>query len=68
MSKHRAKRLRAGKYLYRGVEITCVGYYPPEQRVCWEGCCIVNGRYCGDYHAFSLAQIKALIDGDLDKE
>ena len=64
--KHKAKRIRAGKYLYRGVVITSVGYYPPEQRVCWEGCCEIHGSYCGDYHGFSLAEVKALIDGDLD--
>lgn len=66
MTKHRAKRIRAGKYLYRGVVITSVGYYPPEQRVCWEGCLDIEGRYCGDYHGFSLAEVKALIDSDLD--
>ena len=66
MAKHRAKRIRAGKYLYRGVVITSVGYYHPEHRVCWEGCLDIEGRYWGDYHGFSLAEVKALIDADLD--
>ena len=46
--------------------ITSVGYYHPEHRVCWEGCLDIEGRYWGDYHGFSLAEVKALIDSDLD--
>lgn len=35
-TKHRAKRLSAGHYEYRGFKVICVGYYPPEQKVAWE--------------------------------
>lgn len=31
-SKYKAKRLRRWHYLYRGFEIMCVGYYPPEKK------------------------------------
>lgn len=69
--KHRCKRLRTGKYLYRGVEITCVGYYEPEHRVVWEGSVIRHdvSKYCpcGDYHGYSLREVKMFIDEDLDK-
>lgn len=67
--KHRVKKIRAGKYIYRGVEITRHGYYQPERRVVWEGGVLIDKvAHSGDYHGFSLAQVKALIDADLDKK
>lgn len=62
---HKAKRIRAGKYIYRGYEIYCLGYYPPEQRVVWEA---VDENGCGFAHYYSLKGVKKLIDQDIDKK
>lgn len=53
-----------GRYMYRGVCIYCIGYYEPEHRIVWEGTC--DGLQ-GDYHGYTLGQVKALIDLDLEK-
>lgn len=63
--KHVAKRLSPGHYLYRGFEISCVGYYNPEHRVCWE---CVDGNGCGFGHDYSLKACKRWIDIELDGE
>ena len=65
MSRHRAKRISAGHYIYRGYEVQSVGYYHPEHCVCWEA---VDSNGCGFAHGFSLAMTKRLIDDELDKE
>ena len=59
------KKIRAGKYEYRGWIISCVGYYEPEQRVAWEAYDPKTG--CADFHGFSKKEIKWLIDEDLSK-
>jgi hypothetical protein len=59
------KKIRAGKYQYRGWVISRVGYYEPEQRVTWEAYDPKTG--CADFHGFSKREIKALIDTDLSK-
>lgn len=63
--KHTAKRLGKGHYLYRGFEIMCVGYYPPEHRICWE--CIDEDGMSGFGHGFSLNECKMWIDIEIDK-
>lgn len=60
--KHKCKKIRAGQYLYRGVTITYIGYYPPEQKEVWEGSINLGG----DYRGFTLKEIKQQIDDDLD--
>lgn len=60
----KAKRLRAGKYLYKGYVITCVGYYQPERRVVWEA---EDEHGNGFAHSFSLRDTKRLIDDGLNK-
>lgn len=62
--KHRAKRIRAGRYLYRGFEIHCVGYHAPDQKVAWEA---VDTDGSGFAHAFSLKMCKKLIDDELNR-
>lgn len=59
------KKIRAGKYQYRGWVISRVGYYEPEQRVAWEAYDPKTGF--ADFHGFSKREIKALIDTDLSK-
>jgi hypothetical protein len=54
------KKIKAGKYEYRGWVISRVGYYEPERRVCWEGVNPITN--CGDFHGYSKKQIKELID------
>lgn len=59
------KRLVNGKYIvkgysYKGYEIRCHGYYPPEKRVVWEGIDIETGN--GDVRGFTKREIKILID------
>lgn len=68
MKYHRCKKISRGHYLYRGVEIICIGYYPPEQRVVWEGSIISTKAEkieCGDYHGFTKKEIMMWIDEDL---
>ncbi len=50
------KKIRAGKYQYRGWVISRVGYYEPEQRVAWEAYDPKTG--CADFHGFSKREIK----------
>lgn len=64
MSKHVCKKISKGHYLYRGFQIICVGYYQPEQRVCWEA---VDENGCGFAHDFSLKGVKFWIDKELDE-
>ncbi len=61
---HKIKRIRAGKYIYRGYDIYCCGYYPPEHRVVWEA---VDENGCGFAHHYSLKGVKKLIDQSLNK-
>jgi hypothetical protein len=61
---HKTKKLGKGHYLYRGYEIWCVGYYPPEQRVCWE-CVDEHGHGFG--HDYSLKACKRWIDVEIDE-
>ena len=51
---------------YRGYIIQCAGYYPPEQRIVWEGG--PKGEIYADFHGFSLSEVKLAIDYDLDKK
>jgi len=59
------KKIRAGQYEYRGWIISCVGYYEPDQRVCWEAYDPKTGF--ADFHGFSKREIKWLIDYDVSK-
>ena len=57
--KHRAKRISAGHYEYRGFKVTSVGYYHPDHKVAWEA---VDEDGNGFAHSFSLKCTKNLID------
>ena len=60
----KAKRISKWHYEYRGFEIICIGYYPPEHRVVWE-CVDENGNGFG--HDYSLRGCKFWIDEELKK-
>ena len=60
---YKAKRISRGHYLYRGLEVICVGYYHPEHRICWEAK-DKDGR--GFVHGYSLKETKVWIDEILD--
>lgn len=62
---YKAKRIRAGKYIYRGYEIYCCGYYPPEHRVVWEA---VDEDGCGFAHDYTLKGVKIFIDQSIDEK
>ena len=62
--KHHAHRVDTNIYEYRGFQIECVGYYPPEHRVVWE---VVDHDGSGFAHAFTLRECKMWIDKELDK-
>lgn len=66
MKKVKPKKICAGKYLYRGYEIICHGYYPPEQRVVWEAINIKSDT--GDFREFTLKSIIKSIDEELDSD
>jgi hypothetical protein len=62
--KHHAHRVDTNIYEYRGFQIECVGYYPPEHRVVWEA---VDHDGSGFAHAFTLRECKIWVDKELDK-
>lgn len=56
----KAKRVGSGRYLYKGYLIYNLGYFHTEHQVIWEA---VNPETnCGDYHAYTLKDIKRQID------
>ncbi|MBR5297444.1 MAG: hypothetical protein IKU29_06225 [Parabacteroides sp.] len=59
----KAKKIRRGKYIYRGYIITCIGYYPPEQKTVWEA---EDENGYGFAHSFSLRDTKRLVDESLN--
>lgn len=61
--RHRAKRIRAGVYIYRGFEIHCIYDYEPEGgRNVWE-CVDKDGSCFG--HSYTLREAKREIDDEL---
>ena len=58
----KCKKIRAGKYKYRGLIISCIGYYEPEKRVVWEAYDPKSG--CAEFHGFSKREVKSYIDED----
>jgi hypothetical protein len=44
----------------------CVGYYPPEKRVCWE--CIEKDGISGFGHGYTLSECKRWIDIEIEGE
>lgn len=64
VKKHRTHRVDTNIYEYRGFQVECVGYYPPEGRVVWEA---VDHDGIGFAHAFTLRECKMWIDEELDK-
>lgn len=63
--KHHAKRIRRGRYEYRGFIVYSIGYYPPENRIVWE---VVDHDGSCFAHAFSLQESKHRIDEELIQE
>lgn len=62
--KYHAHRVDTNIYEYRGFQVECVGYYPPEGRIVWEA---VDHDGSGFAHAFTLRECKMWIDKELDK-
>ena len=62
---NKLKKIRAGKYSYRGYIVTCIGYYPPEKRIVWEA---EDENGCGFAQSFSLKKTKELIDEEIEKQ
>lgn len=60
MSRPGAKKIRPGRYEYRGLILQCHGYYPPDKRIVWEAIDPETGEGC--YHEFSKAALMAAID------
>jgi hypothetical protein len=54
------KRIRSGKYLYRGYEVTNLGYHPPDRCVWWEAVDEVTKE--ASFHATTKWEIKMMID------
>ena len=55
-------KISKGHYTYKGIQINCIGYYPPEKRVVWEA---VDKDGCGICHSFSLKDTIRLIDENI---
>lgn len=52
-------KISKGHYEYKGYKLNCIGYYPPESRVCWEAF-KDDGQAVA--HAYSLKLLKYIID------
>lgn len=63
--KHPAKRIRRGRYEYRGFIVYSIGYYPPENRIVWE---VVDHDGSSFAHSHRLRDTKSLIDYELKRE
>lgn len=55
------KRISKGHYIYKGYQIDCIGYYPPERSVVWEA---TDEYGCGFAHATTLKEVIKNIDYD----
>ena len=64
MNKHTIKIIGPGHYEYRGFEIRCLGYYPPERHVVLEA---YDEHNCGFAHAYTLKEVRIAIDDELNK-
>lgn len=65
------KRIKNGRhigkgYLYRGYEIVCHGYYPPDKCIWWQAVDIETG--CADFHNTTKKALKIEIDDALDNQ
>lgn len=60
--KEKTVKISAGQYKYKGYDIRCYGYYPPDKCRWWEAVNEETG--CGDYHYTTLKQIIKEIDED----
>lgn len=61
----RPLKIKKGHYIYKGFLIYSIGYYNPEQRVCWEAVDI-NGNGCA--HGFSKKECMMWVDELLKRE
>lgn len=66
MGRKSCKKISRGHYKYRGFEISCVGYYHPEHRICWEA--IDTDGLSGFAHSYTLEGVMREIDYEIDKE
>lgn len=65
MNKYKAKRLGKWLYEYRGFQIECIGYYPPEGRVVWEA---IDNDGTGFAHAYTLKECKMWVDTEIENQ
>ena len=59
------KRLRAGRYEYRGYIVINHGYYSPDKCIWWEAINIITGE--ADFHEHTKRCIKKRIDEEINK-
>ena len=65
-NKYRCKKIKAGKYEYRGLIISRFGYHQPDKKVCWEG--FDPKTFNTDFHGYSKRQVKKLIDDSFESK
>lgn len=58
------KKIKCGRYEYKGYILQNIGYYPPDKKVVWEAHDPKTGE--GSFHAYSKRQLKYLIDKDVE--
>jgi hypothetical protein len=56
------KKIRTGRYLYKGYCVIRIGYYPPDKSIWWEGVNELTNE--ADYHGHTKSEIKKMIDDD----
>ena len=61
------RKIRAGRYMYRGYELVRFPYHRPDHSVIWEAVCPDNGLMCvaHDYTLKALKKRLFLINGKI---
>ena len=55
------RKIRAGRYMYRGYELVRFPYHRPDHSVIWEAVCPDNGLMCVA-HDYTLKALKKRVD------
>lgn len=66
MPKVACKKIKKGTYEYKDWIIYSVGYYSPEQKVCWEA--VNKETNCADFHGFSKKEVVGLIEESIKRQ
>lgn len=60
-----AKKIRKGRYEYRGYILCYHGYYEPDHCIWWEA--VSKKTDCADYHVHTKKELIEMIDADAEE-